>query len=30
MIREGLSFDVIGVFVIWAGLRVLCPLLGLA
>ena len=30
MIRAGIWFDVIGVFVIWAGLRVLCPLLGLA
>jgi sodium-dependent dicarboxylate transporter 2/3/5 len=30
MIRAGFVFDVVGLFVIWAGLRVLCPLLGLA
>jgi solute carrier family 13 (sodium-dependent dicarboxylate transporter), member 2/3/5 len=30
MIRAGALFDVLGFFIIWAGLRVLCPLLGLA
>jgi sodium-dependent dicarboxylate transporter 2/3/5 len=30
MIRAGFIFDVVGLFVIWAGLRVLCPLVGLA
>jgi sodium-dependent dicarboxylate transporter 2/3/5 len=30
MMRAGIYFDVLGLFVIWAGLRVLCPLLGLA
>jgi sodium-dependent dicarboxylate transporter 2/3/5 len=29
MIRAGFLLDVIGVFVIWAGLRLMCPLLGL-
>jgi sodium-dependent dicarboxylate transporter 2/3/5 len=30
MIRAGFIFDILGLFVIWAGLRVMCPLLGLA
>jgi sodium-dependent dicarboxylate transporter 2/3/5 len=30
MIRAGALFDVLGFFIIWGGLRVLCPLLGLA
>jgi sodium-dependent dicarboxylate transporter 2/3/5 len=30
MIRAGFIFDVLGLFVIWIGLRVMCPLLGLA
>jgi sodium-dependent dicarboxylate transporter 2/3/5 len=30
MMRAGIWFDIIGVFVIWVGLRLLCPLLGLA
>jgi sodium-dependent dicarboxylate transporter 2/3/5 len=30
MIRAGFIFDVLGLFVIWTGLRVMCPLLGLA
>jgi sodium-dependent dicarboxylate transporter 2/3/5 len=30
MIRFGSLIDVIGFVVIWAGLRMLCPLLGLA
>jgi sodium-dependent dicarboxylate transporter 2/3/5 len=29
MIRAGVLLDVIGFFVIWGGLRILCPLLGL-
>ena len=29
MMRAGIVFDVIGLVIIWAGLRVLCPLLGL-
>ncbi|MEW6325268.1 MAG: anion permease, partial [Nitrospirota bacterium] len=29
MIRAGLLFDLAGFLVIWAGLRLLCPLLGL-
>jgi len=29
MIRAGVVFDVAGFFIIWGGLRVLCPLLGL-
>ncbi|HRP07809.1 MAG TPA: DASS family sodium-coupled anion symporter [Gemmatimonadales bacterium] len=29
MIRAGVLFDVVGLFIIWIGLRVLCPLLGL-
>lgn len=29
MIRAGILFDVLGFFIIWLGLRVLCPLLGL-
>jgi sodium-dependent dicarboxylate transporter 2/3/5 len=30
MIRAGFIFDILGLFVIWIGLRVMCPLLGLA
>lgn len=30
MIRAGVVFDVLGLFIIWVGLRVMCPLLGLA
>jgi sodium-dependent dicarboxylate transporter 2/3/5 len=30
MMRAGLIFDVLGLFIIWGGLRVMCPLLGLA
>jgi sodium-dependent dicarboxylate transporter 2/3/5 len=30
MIRAGFIFDVVGLVIIWAGLRVMCPLLGLA
>ena len=30
MMRAGIIFDVLGFFIIWIGLRVLCPLLGLA
>jgi solute carrier family 13 (sodium-dependent dicarboxylate transporter), member 2/3/5 len=30
MIRAGALFDVAGFFIIWVGLRLLCPLLGLA
>ena len=30
MIRAGILFDVLGFFIIWIGLRVMCPLLGLA
>ena len=30
MMRAGIIFDVLGLFVIWAGLRIMCPLLGLA
>jgi sodium-dependent dicarboxylate transporter 2/3/5 len=29
MIRAGVLLDVIGFFVIWGALRILCPLLGL-
>jgi solute carrier family 13 (sodium-dependent dicarboxylate transporter), member 2/3/5 len=29
MIRAGILFDILGFFIIWAGLRLLCPLLGL-
>ena len=29
MIRAGILFDVIGFVILWAGLRLLCPLLGL-
>jgi sodium-dependent dicarboxylate transporter 2/3/5 len=29
MIRAGVSFDILGFFIIWGGLRLLCPLLGL-
>jgi len=29
MARAGILFDIIGFFIIWGGLRVLCPLLGL-
>ena len=30
MMRAGILFDVIGLFVVWLGLRIVCPLLGLA
>lgn len=30
MMRAGILFDVLGLFVIWIALRILCPLLGLA
>jgi sodium-dependent dicarboxylate transporter 2/3/5 len=30
MIRAGVLFDVLGLVIIWAGLRIMCPLLGLA
>ena len=30
MMRAGVIFDVLGLFVIWIGLRVMCPLLGLS
>jgi sodium-dependent dicarboxylate transporter 2/3/5 len=30
MIRAGVLFDIMGFFIIWGGLRVLCPMLGLA
>jgi hypothetical protein len=29
MMRAGVLFDLAGFAIIWAGLRVLCPLLGL-
>jgi sodium-dependent dicarboxylate transporter 2/3/5 len=29
MVRAGILFDVLGFFIIWIGLRILCPLLGL-
>jgi sodium-dependent dicarboxylate transporter 2/3/5 len=29
MLRAGMIFDVVGFFIIWGGLRVLCPVLGL-
>lgn len=29
MVRAGILFDIVGFFVIWLGLRILCPLLGL-
>jgi solute carrier family 13 (sodium-dependent dicarboxylate transporter), member 2/3/5 len=29
MMRAGILFDVLGFFIIWTGLRILCPLLGL-
>lgn len=29
MLRAGIAFDIIGFFLIWGGLRFLCPLLGL-
>jgi sodium-dependent dicarboxylate transporter 2/3/5 len=29
MIRAGILFDILGFFIIWAGLRILCPALGL-
>ncbi|MDI6808815.1 MAG: anion permease [Candidatus Eisenbacteria bacterium] len=29
MMRAGILFDIAGFFIIWTGLRVLCPLLGL-
>jgi sodium-dependent dicarboxylate transporter 2/3/5 len=30
MIRAGFIFDIVGLFIIWLGLRIMCPLLGLA
>ncbi|WP_428940717.1 SLC13 family permease [Fontivita pretiosa] len=30
MMRAGIIFDIVGFLLIWAGLRILCPLLGLA
>lgn len=30
MMRAGILFDVLGLFIIWIGLRIMCPLLGLA
>ena len=30
MMRAGILFDVLGLFVIWIGLRIMCPLLGLS
>jgi hypothetical protein len=30
MIRAGFIFDLLGLIIIWLGLRVMCPLLGLA
>ena len=30
MLRAGIIFDILGFLVIWGGLRILCPLLGLA
>jgi sodium-dependent dicarboxylate transporter 2/3/5 len=30
MIRAGFIFDILGLFIIWTGLRVMCPLLGLS
>jgi solute carrier family 13 (sodium-dependent dicarboxylate transporter), member 2/3/5 len=30
MMRAGIVFDVLGLFIIWIGLRIMCPLLGLA
>lgn len=30
MMRAGILFDLLGLFVIWIGLRIMCPLLGLA
>jgi sodium-dependent dicarboxylate transporter 2/3/5 len=30
MMRAGIVFDVIGLVIIWAGLRIMCPLLGFA
>jgi sodium-dependent dicarboxylate transporter 2/3/5 len=29
MMRTGILFDILGFGIIWAGLRVLCPLLGM-
>jgi sodium-dependent dicarboxylate transporter 2/3/5 len=29
MMRAGILFDIVGFFIIWGGLRVMCPLLGL-
>jgi sodium-dependent dicarboxylate transporter 2/3/5 len=29
MMRAGILFDAIGLFIVWGALRVLCPLLGL-
>lgn len=30
MVRAGIVFDIVGFFIIWGGLRLLCPLLGMA
>jgi sodium-dependent dicarboxylate transporter 2/3/5 len=30
MVRAGVLFDIVGFFIIWGGLRVLCPLVGLS
>jgi sodium-dependent dicarboxylate transporter 2/3/5 len=30
MMRAGVIFDVLGLFIIWIGLRIMCPLVGLA
>jgi hypothetical protein len=30
MMRAGIIFDVLGLFIIWTGLRLVCPVLGLA
>jgi sodium-dependent dicarboxylate transporter 2/3/5 len=30
MMRAGVLFDVLGLIIIWVGLRVMCPVLGLA
>jgi solute carrier family 13 (sodium-dependent dicarboxylate transporter), member 2/3/5 len=30
MMRAGVVFDVLGLFIIWIGLRIMCPLVGLA
>jgi len=30
MVRAGVLFDIAGFFIIWIGLRMLCPLMGWA